>query len=123
MLHIKIYNTRFIFRLFGGHEGSCFLYEGNSVFSFIIYSLDCLFVCFCKYKTEKGRMEPVGFLHPNTVCLPNEPTAMPSKRPSKRLPANQRARSDLATMSRLCKHLIITIKLSINLHYCSLLKR
>lgn len=70
-------------------------------------------------KQRRGEWELVVSLNPNTVCLLNEPAAVPRKQ----LPANKHARSDLATMSRLCKHLIITIKLSINLHYCSLFKR
>ena len=36
MLCIKILNIRFIFKLFWGREGSCFPYEGNSIFYFII---------------------------------------------------------------------------------------
>lgn len=58
-----------------------------------------------------GRSGLAVSLNSNTVCLLNEPAAVPRKR----LPANKHAPSDLATMSRLCKHLIITIKLSINL--------
>lgn len=64
-------------------------------------------------------MGAAGFLNTSTVGLLNESAAVPRKQ----LPANKHAPSDLATMSRLCKHLIITIKLSINLHYCSLFKR
>lgn len=116
MLCIKIFNTRFIFKLFRGHERSCFLYEGNSVFYFIICSFFFLLV---NIKQSRGEWEVVVSLNLNTVCLLNEPAALPRKQ----LPANKHARSDLATMSRLCKHLIITIKLSINLHYCSLFKR
>lgn len=80
-----------------------------------------LFVDFFKIniKQRRGEWELVVSLNPNTVCLLNEPAAVPRKQ----LPANKHAGSDLATMSRLCKHLIITIKLSINLHYCSLFKR
>lgn len=39
MLCIKMFNTRFIFKLFGGHEGSCFPDEGNSAFDFITGSV------------------------------------------------------------------------------------
>jgi len=114
MLCSEIFNTRFIFKLFQGHERNCFPYKGNSVFYFII----CRFFKI-NIKQRRGEWELVVPLNPNTVCLLNEPAAVPRKQ----LPANKHARSDLATMSRLCKHLIITIKLSINLHYCSLFKR
>ena len=120
MLCIKILNIRFIFKLFWGRKGSCFPYEGNSVFYFIICRvLFWVFKYIYIYIKQRRRKQLVVSLNPNTVCLLNEPAAVPRKQ----LPANQHARSDLATMSRLCKHLIITIKLSINLHYCSLFKR
>ena len=112
----KRFNRRFIFKLFWGHEGSCFPHEGTSVFYFIICSFCFLLV---NIKQRRGEWELVVSLNPNTVCLLNEPAAVSRKQ----LPANKHARSDLATMSRLCKHLIITIKLSIHLHYCSLFKR
>lgn len=57
MLCSEIFNTRFIFKLFQGHERNCFPYKGNSVFYFII----CRFLK-NKYKTEKGRMGAGCFL-------------------------------------------------------------
>lgn len=86
----------------------------HMVFYFIIPIL------FKKKNPNQGskEWELVISLNLNTVCLLNELATLPRKQPS----ANKRAGSDLATMSRLCKHLIITIKLSINMHYCSLFK-
>lgn len=114
MLRVKIFHARFIFQLFQGWGG------GVVSLTKEILCFAALFVVFkYMYKRERGRLGAAGFSNPNTVRLPNEPAAVPRKR----LPANRRAPSDLATMSRLCKHLIITIKLSINLHYCSHFKR
>ena len=58
MLCIKILNIRFIFKLFWGREGSCFPYEGNSIFYFIICRV--LFWVFKNiyiyiYKTEEEK--------------------------------------------------------------------
>lgn len=91
------------------------LFVGPGVFAFVCFEMVLLF---CKQNGGGERGARV-FLNPHTVCLLNEPAAVATTL----LPAHKHAPSDLTTMSRLCKHLIITIKLSINLHYGSLFKR
>lgn len=78
MLCIKIFNTRFIFKLFQGHEGSGFLYEANSVFYFIICGF---FFFFVNMKQRRGEWEVVVSWNLNTVCLLSGPAALPRKQP------------------------------------------
>lgn len=87
------------------------------LFSFFSFEIILYFILNPNQRSKAW--EVIISLNLNTVCLLNEPTALPWKQPF----TNKHAGSDLATMSRLCKHLIITIKLSINIHYCSLFKR
>lgn len=88
-------------------------------FSFYFFSLKIILYFILNPNQWSKTWKVIISLTLNTVCLLNELTALPWKQPF----TNKHAGSDLATMSRLCKHLIITIKLSTNIHYCSLFKR